>query len=371
MEGDQIRINKWLTPLSWLYGVGTEGRNALFDAGILKSRSFRIPIINVGNITVGGTGKTPHVEYLIRLLSPKYKVAVLSRGYKRKSKGYVLAQPETPVEEIGDEPWQIKQKFPHVHVAVEANRCKGIERLLADEATRDTEVILLDDAFQHRYVKPGLNILLTEYHRLITEDRLLPAGRLREKASGRYRANTVIVTKCPRTMTPIEFRVIEKKLSLMPFQSLFFSTYDYGNLKGLFKDEEKSLNQLGDTNVLLLTGIGNPKQMESDLKPHVLSVKSLPFPDHHFFSPEDIADVYRAFTQMPQPRLIITTEKDATRLQIRPDLLHEIKEQIYVLPVEVQIMRNATSKFNEKLFRYVHKNPKHRSLAQRKNHLKA
>lgn len=282
-----------------------------------------------------------------------------------------MAQPETPVEEIGDEPWQIKQKFPHVHVAVEANRCKGIERLLADEATCDTEVILLDDAFQHRYVKPGLNILLTEYHRLITEDRLLPAGRLREKASGRYRANTVIVTKCPRTMTPIEFRVIEKKLSLMPFQSLFFSTYDYGNLKGLFKDEEKSLNQLGDTNVLLLTGIGNPKQMESDLKSHVLSVKSLPFPDHHFFSPEDIADIYRAFTQMPQPRLIITTEKDATRLQIRPDLLHEIKEQIYVLPVEVQIMRNATSKFNEKLFRYVHKNPKHRSLAQRKNHLKA
>lgn len=370
MEGDQIRINKWLTPLSWLYEAGTEGRNALFDAGILKSRSFHIPIINVGNITVGGTGKTPHVEYLIRLLSPKYKVAVLSRGYKRKSKGYVLAQPNSTVEEIGDEPWQIKQKFPHIYVAVEANRCKGIERLMTDEATRDVEVILLDDAFQHRYVKPGLNILLTDYHRLITEDKVLPAGRLREKASGRYRANTVIVTKCPRQMTPIEFRVIEKKLGLMPCQDLFFSTYAYGQMKALFHEKEMQMHELAATNVLLLTGIGNPKQMESDLKPHVCSVKRHSFPDHHFFSPKDIADIHQAFSQMPQPKLIITTEKDATRLQSRTDLSPEIKDYIYVLPIEVHIMRNATSKFNEKLFRYVQKNPRHSSVAQRKNHHK-
>lgn len=367
MEGDHIRINKWLTPLSWLYEAGTEGRNALFDAGILKSRSFQIPIINVGNITVGGTGKTPHVEYLIRLLSPTYRIAVLSRGYKRKSKGYVLAQENSTVEEIGDEPWQIKQKFPHIHVAVDADRCQGINHLITDKATHDVQIILLDDAFQHRYVKPGLNILLTDYHRLITEDKLLPSGRLREKASGRYRANIIVVTKCPKKMAPIDFRVIEKKLSPMPCQDLYFSTYAYGNIKGVFKKEELPLAKLKQTHVLLLTGIGNPRQMEMDLKPHVRSVKNISFPDHHYFSLEELENIEHTFGQMPEPKLIITTEKDATRLLNRTDLTSEIKKHIYTLPIEVQIMRNATSKFNEKLIRYVQENPKHSSLAKGKD----
>ena len=199
MEGNLIKINEWLLPLSWLYGVGSDFRNMLFNTGILSSKTYDIPVISVGNITAGGTGKTPHIEYLIRLLSKDHKVAVLSRGYKRRSSGYVLAQPDTPMEKIGDEPWQIKEKFPEVYVAVDANRRHGIERLMSDERTRDVQVILLDDAYQHRYVTPGINILLIDYHRMITEDQLLPAGRLRERVSNKIRANMVIVTKCPAT----------------------------------------------------------------------------------------------------------------------------------------------------------------------------
>ncbi len=363
MEGELIRIHKWLMPLSWLYGAGTGVRNALFDAGILKSRSFPIPIINVGNITVGGTGKTPHVEYLIRLLSPHYKVAVLSRGYKRKSKGYVLAGADTPMHEIGDEPWQMKQKFPHIHVAVDANRCRGIEHLTSDEATRDVEVILLDDAFQHRYVTPGLNIMLTDYHRLITEDCLLPAGRLREKASGRRRAHAIVVTKCPGRMTPMEYSVIQKKLSPMPWQSLFFSTFAYGKLKALFKADSIPLNSLKQTHILLLTGISMPRQMETDLRPYVRQMECCFFPDHHYFSAAEMEEVQRTFDQLPHPKLIVTTEKDATRLQSRTDLPATLREHLYTLPIEVRIKRNETSKFNEKLIHYVQKNSRHRQLA--------
>lgn len=174
MEGDFIKINEWMLPLSWLYGLGVKLRNQMFELGILKSRSFDIPVISVGNITVGGSGKTPHVEYLIRLLKDVTKVAVLSRGYKRKSKGYVLADNNTAMEDIGDEPFQMKTKFPDIHVAVDKSRCHGIDMLTENEETKDTSVILLDDAFQHRYVKPGINILLVDYHRLIIYDKLLP-----------------------------------------------------------------------------------------------------------------------------------------------------------------------------------------------------
>ena len=247
MEGDLIRINEWLSPLSWLYAIGVETRNALFDMGILPSRSYDIPIINIGNITVGGTGKTPHVEYLVQLLSRDYKVAVLSRGYKRRSKGYVLATPESRVEDIGDESWQMKHKFPNIYVAVDANRRRGIERLMHDDATRDVEVILLDDAFQHRYVKPGMNILLVDYHRMITDDRLLPAGRLRENVSAKRRANMVIVSKCPHDITPMGFRVIQSALQLQPFQQLYFSTLRYSDLRQMAGSKAERLKRIGIT----------------------------------------------------------------------------------------------------------------------------
>ena len=257
MESDLTQIHRWLLPLSWFYGAGVDIRNALFDMGTLRSVSYDIPIINVGNITVGGTGKTPHVEYLIRLLSGRYHVAVLSRGYKRKTKGYLLASTSTAMEEIGDEPWQIKQKFPEVYVAVDTNRRHGIERLMNDEATKDVEVILSDDAYQHRYVKPGYNILLVDYHRLISDDRLLPAGRLRERPSASRRATTVIVTKCPQHINAMGFRVIMSSLNLRPYQQLFFSTFSYGTMHQLWGDDTLDPEALrkDNTHVLLLTGV--------------------------------------------------------------------------------------------------------------------
>ena len=179
MEGDFIRIHKWLLPLSWCYGLAVGIRNQLFEMGILKSRAFKTPIISIGNITVGGSGKTPHVEYIVKQLHHKMKVAVLSRGYKRKTKGFVLASKDSTAADIGDEPFQMKKRFADIYVAVDANRCRGIDFLTENEETKDTDVILLDDAYQHRYVKPGVNILLIDYHRLIIYDKLLPAGRLR------------------------------------------------------------------------------------------------------------------------------------------------------------------------------------------------
>ena len=226
-EGDLIKINEWLLPLSWLYGLGVRFRNWLFDVGIKKSQAFDIPVISVGNITVGGSGKTPHVEYLVRLLKDKARVAVLSRGYKRKGKGFILADENTTMEEIGDEPFQMHRKFPDVAVAVEKKRVKGIELLQENPATKDVEVIVLDDAFQHRHVKPGINILLVDYHRLFIYDKLLPAGRLREPVSGKRRADIVIVTKCPKDLKPMEYRVLTKALDLFPYQGLYFTTINY------------------------------------------------------------------------------------------------------------------------------------------------
>lgn len=263
MEGDFIKINKKLLPLSWLYGLGVKFRNTLFDIGVLKSRDFQIPIISVGNITVGGTGKTPHVEYLVRLLKDQFHVAVLSRGYKRKSKGFVLASTKTTMPEIGDEPYQMKQKFPKVTVAVDKNRCQGID-LLADN-DKHLDVILLDDAFQHRYVKPGINILLVDYHRLIIYDKLLPAGRLREPMTGKNRADIVIVTKCPTTLKPMEYRVITRAMNLYPYQHLYFTTLEYDELRPMFPQTPKkmTMSQLADKNVLLLSGIASPEQMDA------------------------------------------------------------------------------------------------------------
>lgn len=359
MEGDLIHINRTLIPLSWLFRTGVAVRNWMFGMGILRSESFDIPIINVGNITVGGTGKTPHVEYLIRLLSKHYKVAVLSRGYKRQTKGYLLATEKTRMEEIGDEPWQVKQKFPEIYVAVDANRREGIRRLMSDPETRDTEVILLDDAYQHRYVKAGENLLLVDYHRLITEDELLPAGRLREPASARFRAQTVMVTKCPYQLTPMEFRVVKESLKLRPFQQLFFSTFDYGTLQGIFNGKERQLRSLeAEEHVLLLTGIASPQQMMMDLKRYTRHIVPLSFPDHHYFSEEDCQRIDEALTKVSTPRLIITTEKDAARLRIAKGLTEKVKQALYMLPIEVSVMRNETEKFNEKILGYVRKNPR-------------
>lgn len=370
-EGDLIKINDWLLPFSWIYGSIVRFRNWLFDMGLKKSKSFSIPIISVGNITVGGSGKTPHVEYLIRLLHDKAKIAVLSRGYKRKSHGYVLAEESTTMPEIGDEPFQMHQKFSDIYVAVDAKRARGIENLQNDEATKDVDVVLLDDAFQHRYVKPGINILLVDYHRLIIYDKMLPAGRLREPLSGKNRADIVIITKCPKDLKPMEFRVLTKAMDLYPFQKLYFTSIDYDTPKGVFEEKQIELDKLQDYHVLLLTGIASPKQMEHDLKPMTKDITNLSFGDHHSFKGKDIDRINDAFESMPEPRIIITTEKDAVRLRETEGLYEKVKSNMYELPIKVSFMLDQQDNFNEKIISYVRKNSRNSILAKRKDEHKS
>ena len=365
MEGDFIKINEWLLPLSWLYGLAVKLRNLLFDVGVLKSRNFDVPIISVGNITVGGTGKTPHVEYLIELLHQKFRVAVLSRGYKRKSRGYLVASANTTVRDIGDEPFQMKQKFPDITIAVDKNRCHGIDQLTSDDEKLD--VILLDDAFQHRYVKPGINILLVDYHRLIIYDRLLPAGRLREPLSGKNRADIVIVTKCPRDLKPMEYRVITKAMNLYPYQKLFFTTISYGELRPMSPARPLSLKDLKDLQALLLTGIASPKQMVHDLSPYVKRLHPLTFSDHHHFKRKDVERINRAFAALPSPKLIITTEKDAARLNGVEGLSDDVRKHLYVMPIKIEFMQEQEDMFNENIIGYVRKNSRNSILVKGKN----
>ena len=376
IEGDLISINKKLLPLSWLYGLGVGFRNMLFEMGILKSKSFSTPVISVGNITVGGTGKTPHVEYLVRLLKDQAKVAVLSRGYKRKTSGFVLADNNATVRSIGDEPFQMKTKFPNVTVAVDRKRTRGIEKLTSGDYVKDIDVILLDDAFQHRYVKPGINILLVDYHRLIIYDKLLPAGRLREPIVSKNRADIVIVTKCPKDLKPMEFRVITKAMSLYPYQQLFFSTHEFEALRPVFSKKPKHLKKteapehmelsaLADKNILLLTGIASPEQMLIDLKTYAKEVTPLAFSDHHNFKEKDVNRINEAFNALPSPKLIITTEKDETRLKEVEGLSDEVKKHLYALPIKIQILLDQENTFNQNIINYVRKNSRNSILAKK------
>ena len=371
-EGDFIKVNEWLLPLSWIYGAVVTFRNWMFDIGILKSRAYDIPVISVGNITVGGAGKTPHVEHLVRLLQEKMKVAVLSRGYKRKTKGYLLADSSSTARDIGDEPLQMKQKFPKTYIAVDKKRRHGIDRLTHDEATSDVDVILLDDAFQHRYVKPGINILLVDYHRLIIYDKLLPAGRLRESMKGKRRADMVIITKCPKDLKPMEFRVLTKAMDLFPYQGLFFTTLEYGTLLPLFPKESTEIKteQMKDTNILLLTGIASPQQMVEDLQEHCNTITPLTFGDHHYFRPKDIRRINDAFEALPTPRIIITTEKDAARLDNIEGLSDEIRKNIYALPICIKFMLEQEEIFNQKILSYVQKNSRNSILVKTKDDVK-
>lgn len=329
MEGDHIHINYWLMPFSWLYGLAVNIRNLMFDVGMLKSKTFSLPVICVGNITVGGTGKTPHTEYLIRLLSEKHQVAVLSRGYKRKSEGYVLATPTTSMTDIGDEPYQMKQKFPQIHMAVDKNRCHGIEELMKKEVQPPADVVILDDAYQHRYVKAGLNILLMDYHRPLHLDKLLPAGRLRESSSGSRRCDIVIITKSPHDITPTERKGIERSLNVEKRQKVFFTTYQYPD----------KIDGIGE-NPLLVTGIASPQQMAYDLKKIIPTFEVMSFPDHHNFTEEDIDSI----RTRAAGRTILTTEKDATRL-------HGL-DNLKVIPIEVEFI-DGKEEFDNIIRNYV------------------
>ena len=332
-----------LFPFAILYGIVTSIRNFLYNQSIFKSYSFPIPIIAVGNLSVGGTGKTPQIEYLIRLLSEDYKVAVLSRGYKRKSKGFILADQASTAENIGDEPFQIFQKFPQIKVAVDADRKNGIEQLLA--AKDKPEVILLDDAFQHRRVKAGFYILLTAFDDLYCNDFLLPTGNLRESRNGAKRADLIVITKCPNSISNQEMERIRKKIGIT--KKIFFSTiaYDefvYNETNSLSLSEIKSLNKL------LLAGIAKPDLFFDYLKQPGDEV--LAFPDHHHFTDDDIKNIEN------KNQLIITTEKDYVRLKN-----HAIKSTVYYLPIKSRFLL-VEENFNQTITDYVGRSTRNRKL---------
>ena len=365
MEGDYIRINHWLKPLSWLYGLGVWIRGFLFDNKIIKSKEYPFPVIGVGNITVGGSGKTPHVEYLVKIMHETLQVAVLSRGYKRQSKGFVLAKRDTPMSDIGDEPYQMHRKFPDIHVAVDANRCRGIETIMSGEETHDTDVIILDDAYQHRYVTPGLNILLVDYHRLISNDALLPAGRLREPASAKCRADIVIMTKCPTDMKPMDYRILQRAMSLMPFQKMFYTTMVQKPLIPLFPQKAPSIADESQLpTVLLITGIASPEHMIADFEGKCKRLVTMNFPDHHPFSASDVEAINMQYRMIEKPAIIITTEKDGVRLAEAKGLTDAVKKSIYVQPIEVQFIQDEEIFINT-IQKYVHKSNRYSSMASR------
>lgn len=354
MEGDFIRINEWMRPLSWLYGLGVKFRNMLFEIGILKSESFGIPVISVGNITVGGTGKTPHVEFLVRLLQERFKVAVLSRGYKRRSKGFVLGGKDSTVMSLGDEPYQMMTKYPDITVAVDKNRRHGIHLLTDDNIVKGIDVILLDDAFQHRYVKPSASVILTEYNRPVFMDKLLPYGRLREPARALNRADIVVVTKCPPDMKAMDYRIFEENLKLFPYQKLYFSRYNYGHLVPIFPEEAHDIpaldHQNADTSILVVTGVANPKPFVRFLRRHKAKVKLKRFTDHHNFTSSDMEEIARLYDELQgKNKFIITTEKDAVRILNNPYFPHRLKKSIFYVPIKVEFIDRGEPDFTSGL----------------------
>lgn len=340
MSFNKFISNFILLPGSKLYGAVTYMRNKFFDWNLLKQQEFDIPVIVVGNLTAGGTGKTPHTEYLISHLRHSYRVAMLSRGYKRHTKGFVIADRLSTPREIGDEAFQVYHKFKgEVTVAVCEKRVDGIKELLRVDP--DINLIILDDAYQHRYVKPGISILIMEYDRPIFEDKLLPYGRLRESTRGIARADKVIVTKCPDNLKALDFRIFSKSLNLAPYQDLFYTTFKYQNLKPLFPDKVKSMPYLewmseNDT-VLAIAGIGNPRPFIKYIKSFAPKVKVNIYNDHHNFSRKDIEYIRQRFESMKgREKYVITTEKDAVRLACNPYFPHELKPYVFYLPIEVK-----------------------------------
>ncbi len=344
-------------------------RNTLFNLNILRSREFEVPIISIGNITVGGTGKTPHTEYLIQLLGKKFNIAVLSRGYKRKTKGFMFVETSSTSKQVGDEPLQIKTKFPSIMVAVDEKRVRGVEKILEISEKRP-DVIILDDAFQHRYITPSINILLVDFSRMITEDSLLPLGRLREPASNRDRANIIIVTKCPKEIRPIDERIITKDLHIWPYQDLFFSHLKYGELTPLFPEKVTGQKPCldGEIGILLLTGIANPQPLKDKLLKTTRSVVSAEFPDHYSFTLEDMEKVAGQFEAMTEAKkIIVTTEKDTFRILELENLPDVIALNLYYIPIEVRFINQTENDFDKKIMKYVGENKSNFELHSRKN----
>lgn len=340
-----------LRPLSYVYGGVVALRNKLYDLEVLHSRKPRIRTLSVGNITVGGTGKTPHSEYIIELLKDNFNVAYLSRGYKRKTKGFVMATADTPWQYIGDEAFQIKTKYPDIITAVDANRFRAVDKIA--ELYPDTDVVLLDDAYQHRSISPDLSILLVDYNRLITEDHLLPWGRLRESAGNTDRADMIVITKCPVNLSDADILSVRTAISPFPYQYMFFTAIRYKKPQSCFSLQNETLM---DYDILAVTGIASPVPFYNHLKSFANSVRTISFPDHHAFTNKDMATIGKEFELInSDKRAIVVTEKDFVRLAKMP-MPDSIKENLWYVGIEIEFLRNESATFDSKILSFISSN---------------
>ncbi len=357
-----------LYPVSVVYGLITGIKNFLYNTGILPSVEFRIPVICVGNITVGGTGKTPHTEYLVDLLRKEFRVAVLSRGYKRETGGFRIAEPGSAVADTGDEPKQISSKYPDVLVAVDRNRVNGVRRIM--EIQPDTEVIILDDGFQHRRITPGFSILLSDFERLIIRDHMLPYGNLRESIKNMRRADIILITKSPPDLSPIQRRLIVKEIDKAPYQNLYFTSIKYDTPLPLFGKGEASVfrpdvSNMSGTGIVLVTGIANPGPLKEYLKNTAGELIHLDYPDHYRFREKDLETICNAFNRLrSKVRYVITTEKDSVRLREFTNIAEPVKSAMYHIPVKIYFLNDDSNEFDNLIIEYVRKNKRNNRVSE-------
>ncbi len=344
----QIRI--LLLPFSLIFWIAIRIRHLLFDWGIIKSNDVGAKTICVGNLTVGGTGKTPHVEYLLKLLGDRYRLAMLSRGYRRQTKGFQFVTQYSNSADVGDEPLQIKNRYPKTIVAVDEKRVRGAQKIIANHP--EVEAIILDDAFQHRYIKPGLSILLIDYSRPVWSDFLLPAGNLRDISREIRRANVVIVTKCPKDIKDSEILAFSNRLEVSSNARVFFSTYDYGEPIPVFQENGK--NELQTKKVIGLAGIANPLPFKKHLIDNFKLAEFHTFPDHHAFSKKEIWAIFEKFSKKSNEEFcILTTEKDASRIKGIDIGNCNMALRFFYIPIQVGFLNNNEVEFNNIVEEYV------------------
>ena len=332
----------------------------MYNSGILPCVEFHFPVICVGNITVGGTGKTPHTEYLIGLLRENYKVATLSRGYKRKTRDFRIASVSSLVSDIGDETIQIFQKFPDVLVTVDINRVHGVNKIL--EGNPETEVIILDDGFQHRRITPGFSILLSDFERLFVRDHMMPFGNLRESIGNMRRADIILITKSPENISPIQRRLIVKEVDISPYQNLFFTSLTYNTPLPVFDDNDPEktqfdFSQCEGCGIVLITGIANPLPLKEYLQNTAGEIIHLSFPDHYSFNEKDIISISSAYMELKSPvKYLFTTEKDAVRLREFTNIAEPIRSAFFYIPIGIHFLNNDKDEFDNLIVDYVRKN---------------
>lgn len=344
-------MRKLLLPISLIYSFVLFIRHKLYDCGILKSKSFDIPNICVGNLNLGGTGKTPHIEYLVRLLSKDYRTAVLSRGYGRNSKGYLLANESHCHYDIGDEPMQYFKKFKDIKVAVDENRCEGIENLMKENDA--PQIILLDDAYQHRKIKAGLNILLTDYYNLYSNNNLFPTGTLRDIKKAAHRADIIVITKSPNVITPYYKRDVEDSLKPLPHQKVFYSYIEYQDFVQL-NEASKNIDIKETKTILLFCGIANTYSLEDYLKRKYNTITKLQFKDHHNYTEKDIEIVIEKYNSLiGKNKAIVTTEKDAMRL-MNSSLIDKFNDiPVFTIPIKIKFHKEDEERFNSEITNYI------------------